>query len=254
MTAGQVFRWQEVEPDNWRGADGANWYQVQVCSGHLNIVSNADKKAFESLFRLDENYALLREEFCEREPRFREVADATKGLRSMRCSDPVEVLLAFICSSLNNIPRITNMMNHLAGGELFPRLEQIAMLQEQGLREAGFGYRAKYVCGASRLALELGGEDWLQSLRNQPTEMAIQELMTLPGVGRKVAECIALIGLDKTDAVPVDTHVAQAVKRIEKTSSTITNPKTRDWITERFGNKAGLAQQMLFYWNLTSKR
>lgn len=172
----------------------------------------------------------------------------------MRCADPVEVLFAFICSSLNNIPRITKMMNHLAGGEHFPRLDQIATVPEQELREAGFGYRAKFVCGSSRLALEKGGEDWLESLRDKETECAINELMSLPGIGRKVAECIALIGFDKTDAVPIDTHVAQAVKKLEKTNETITNPQVREWITSRFGNKAGLAQQMLFYWNLTAKR
>lgn len=32
-------------------------------------------------------------------------------------------------------------------------------------------------------------------------------LLELPGVGRKVADCVALFSLDQTSAVPVDTHV-----------------------------------------------
>jgi N-glycosylase/DNA lyase len=35
----------------------------------------------------------------------------------------------------------------------------------------------------------------------------IEALCTLPGVGPKVAACIALFSLDQNHAIPVDTHV-----------------------------------------------
>ncbi len=37
--------------------------------------------------------------------------------------------------------------------------------------------------------------------------------MALPGVGRKVADCVALFSLDQSDTVPVDTHVWQVASR-----------------------------------------
>lgn len=69
--------------------------------------------------------------------------------------------------------------------------------------------RAKYLTGTVK-ALQSkpgGGEEWLLSLRKLELEEVIDALTTLPGVGPKVAACIALFSLDQHDAIPVDTHV-----------------------------------------------
>lgn len=54
-----------------------------------------------------------------------------------------------------------------------------------------------------------GGVKWLSSLRELDLEKVIINLSTLPGVGPKVASCVALFSLDQHHAVPVDTHVWQ---------------------------------------------
>lgn len=72
-------------------------------------------------------------------------------------------------------------------------------------------YRAKYIIGTVN-ALQSkpgGGEEWLASLRNLDLQEVIDALSTLPGVGPKVAACIALFSLDQHHAIPVDTHVWQ---------------------------------------------
>jgi N-glycosylase/DNA lyase len=38
-------------------------------------------------------------------------------------------------------------------------------------------------------------------------------LCELPGVGAKVADCVCLMSLDKTNAIPVDTHVWQITEK-----------------------------------------
>ena len=71
--------------------------------------------------------------------------------------------------------------------------------------------RAKYIIGTVS-ALQSkpgGGEEWLASLRNMDLQEVIDALSTLPGVGPKVAACIALFSLDQHHAIPVDTHVWQ---------------------------------------------
>jgi len=71
--------------------------------------------------------------------------------------------------------------------------------------------RAKYIVGTVK-SLQLkpgGGADWLLSLRELVLEEVIGALCTLPGVGPKVAACIALFSLDQHHAIPVDTHVWQ---------------------------------------------
>jgi endonuclease III len=52
-----------------------------------------------------------------------------------------------------------------------------------------------------------GGQKWLASLREKELSDVIEALCTLPGVGPKVAACIALFSLDQNHAIPVDTHV-----------------------------------------------
>lgn len=69
--------------------------------------------------------------------------------------------------------------------------------------------RAKYIVGTVK-ALQSkpgGGAEWLSSLRGLELHEVIDALCTLPGVGPKVAACIALFSLDQHHAIPVDTHV-----------------------------------------------
>lgn len=71
--------------------------------------------------------------------------------------------------------------------------------------------RSKYIIGTVN-ALQskpCGGAEWLASLRLLDLQDAIDALSTLPGVGPKVAACVALFSLDQHHAIPVDTHVWQ---------------------------------------------
>ena len=57
--------------------------------------------------------------------------------------------------------------------------------------------------------LDKGGATFLQDLRAKSYEEARKELLTFPGIGPKVADCILLMSLDKPAAIPVDTHMFQ---------------------------------------------
>ena len=71
--------------------------------------------------------------------------------------------------------------------------------------------RAKYITGTVDVLQSKpdGGAQWLLSLRKLNLQEAIDALCTLPGVGPKVAACIALFSLEQHHAIPVDTHVWQ---------------------------------------------
>lgn len=144
----------------------------------------------------------------------------------------------------------------------FPSIEQLSSVSEERLRQAGFGYRAKYVVGAVE-ALQTkpgGGSKWLGSLRNQELPVVIDALCTLPGVGPKVAACIALFSLDQHHAIPVDTHVWQIAIRhyIPDLAGARLTPKLFSRVTEafvtRFGKYAGWAQTVLFIGELPSQK
>lgn len=91
----------------------------------------------------------------------------------------------------------------------FPTIDALAGATEEDLRLLGFGYRAKFIINSAKLVQGKpngGGHLWLQELRAQENRLAVQEaLMELPGVGRKVADCVALFSLDQAAAIPVDT-------------------------------------------------
>lgn len=163
------------------------------------------------------------------------------GVRILR-QDAWEALVGFICSSNNNIARISQMVEKLCvhygplvgsvGGTVFHDFPQPQALTgpgvEQHLRELGFGYRARYLYQtAVMVAEEKGGVEWLDSLRNPESpafgekamegeamqdagregyRKAHEELLALQGVGPKVADCVSLMGLGWGEAVPVDTH------------------------------------------------
>jgi N-glycosylase/DNA lyase len=85
---------------------------------------------------------------------------------------------------------------------------------EPQLRELGFGYRANFIAESIKMIEAKGGQTWLEGLRGKPLTEVREQLVTLKGVGNKVADCIALFSLDCSDCVPVDTHVFQiAVNR-----------------------------------------
>ena len=151
------------------------------------------------------------------------------GVRMLR-QDPVENLFTFICSSNNNISRIMGMVNKLCVhyGKIlacvdgvnihdFPHVKDLSGTDVEGkLRSLGFGYRAKYVSNTAQLLWKEHGENcekWLLSLREQPYGEVRKELMRFTGVGGKVADCVALMSLDKLESVPVDTHIWQVAAK-----------------------------------------
>lgn len=123
---------------------------------------------------------------------------------------------------------------------------------ESELSELGFGYRAKYIVGSAKLVSSNGGENWLNGLREVPREAAKVSLLSLPGVGPKVADCISLFSLDHLDVVPVDTHVWQMATKYMPSMASVSSPSPKlfgeigAFFIEKFGSKAGWAHTVLF--------
>lgn len=190
------------------------------------------------------------------------------GIRILR-QDPWETVVLFICSSNNNVKRISKMCDALCNeyGQFvanhdgvdyfsFPRPVDLAGPDvELRLRELGFGYRAKYIAATAQMFV--GSEkphislEKLEALRTELFDDAHAFLLQLTGVGPKVADCICLMALDKHDVVPVDTHVLQiAVRDYKYRGPRTMNKKTyemvRHHLANLFGEYAGWAQLVMF--------
>ena len=77
--------------------------------------------------------------------------------------------------------------------------------------------------------------------------------MKLSGIGPKVADCILLMSLDKTDAIPVDTHMFQIAAKSYlphlKGCKSVTDKvywEIGDHFRSLYGDYAGWAHSVLF--------
>lgn len=239
-------------------------------------------------FSLKHNAAALYDQWSKNDPNFRKKAPKFTGIRILS-QDAWEALIGFICSSNNNISRISQMVHKLCNhyGPLlgyigdepfhdFPAPEALAGQKvEAHLRELGFGYRAKYIAQTARMVSEEKPAAWLESLTNPENpgwgaekygkiervsyKEAHEELLSLSGVGPKVADCVCLMGLGWGEAVPVDTHVWQIAQRDykfgkvkTKTFSKVMYDSVGDHFRKIWGDQAGWAQSVLFTANLKS--
>jgi N-glycosylase/DNA lyase len=196
---------------------------------------------------LGPNLANLYLQWSSADRNFGKKAPKFAGVRILR-QDAWEALIGFICSSNNNIIRISQMVDklcthygpyigHLDGQSYhdFPPPSALTGKNvESHLRELGFGYRAKYIYQTAVTIAEERDGGWLDSLRNPESpilgskfgfagdmkpegrdgyRVAHERLLDLQGVGPKVADCVCLFGLGWGEAVPVDTHVWQIAQR-----------------------------------------
>ena len=252
-------------------------------------------------FALSLSLSALYKQWAASDANFARRAPAFTGIRILN-QDAWEALVAFICSSNNNISRISQMVHKLClhygpyvatiEGEPFhdfPAPDALSGPQvEAHLRQLGFGYRARYIAETAVIVSTQHSSNWLLRHRNpaspafgttittnpisrtKPSDPTTPEsdpatyraahaaLLSLPGVGPKVADCVCLMGLGWGEAVPVDTHVWQIAQRDYKfgtKSKTKTFTKAMyDAVGDHFrgiwGPQAGWAQSVLFTANL----
>ena len=126
----------------------------------------------------------------------------------------------------------------------FPTPTALACAGETELRKLKLGFRAKYVAkAAERVA---SGEIELEPLRHVEYEEAKRLLMSFPGVGDKVADCVLLFSLDKLSSCPIDRWVRRAIEEWYLDGEKLNYKSIRDWCLETWGEYAGYAQQYLF--------
>lgn len=234
---------------------------------------NVDAAFVKNYFGLDEDLPKILLEIGKDE-HVKTAAETFKGLRIVR-QDPWECLISYICATYKSIPAIKQMVSKLSNqfGEkmifegrdfyAFPTPATLANASIEKLKDCGLGYRARYVLETAR---KINDDANLEKLKRASYEEARCQLLELPGVGLKVADCILLFSLDKKESFPVDVWIKRAIMRhyadhfpkefIEKIS-TERSPTNREY--ERlnlfgrryFGKYAGYAQEYLYHYERT---
>ncbi|CAG8950501.1 hypothetical protein HYFRA_00006998 [Hymenoscyphus fraxineus] len=306
LRCGQSFRWRKLENEGWTCTLHGQILSLkqdesglQYRSMRPNISSSLDQKVqvtnaviddqneleeterlLKHYLNLEPNLSALYEQWSSVDPNFKKRAPRFTGIRILK-QDAWEALIGFICSSNNNIVRISQMVHNLClhYGPLighvnsqpfhdFPTPESLTgPTVESHLRELGFGYRARYIARTATIVAKEKPEGWLQSLCNNDDSpdqklppggregyrRAHEELLNLQGVGPKVADCVCLMGLGWGESVPVDTHVWQFAQRDykfgkgkHKSLTKATYDAVGDHFRQLWGIEAGWAHSVLF--------
>jgi N-glycosylase/DNA lyase len=256
LLCGQAFRWSPLPSGGYRGVVADTVVDIwQEASGGLRWESGPrpfGEDQVRSYFRLDDDLDAIRGSIGD--PKVDAAFDTYPGLRVLR-QDPWETLISFVISQVSNVPRISRTVESLSlnyGKNLgdgmsnsFPGPDDLARTDEGSLRLLGLGYRAPHIYRISNAVAD--GELFLEPLRFETYRVAKEELMRLPGVGPKVADCCLLFSLDHLEAFPVDRWVIRAVEEWYGTRPGMGQERMGEWARETFGEYAGYAGQYLFH-------
>jgi len=260
LDCGQVFHWRKRADGSWEGLIGEGHAVVREDNSRL-VVLQGEPGLVNRYFAMDHDLGGIYAGFPKDETMLAAL-DFCRGLRMIR-QPAWECLATFITSSMKQVAHIRQMSTALrarfgsavAGTDLrsYPTPDALASASEDELRACGLGYRAKNLrATAQRVA---SGAADLETMRELDDENLRDALCQLPGVGRKVANCVMLFGFEKLSAFPVDTWIARIMKRHYWRGRAKPTPAALEKkLAARFGPHAGYAQQYLFHHARSTER
>ena len=262
---GQCFRWNEQEDKSYTGIFKNNVLNVSKIGNDIIFEGMCDgeiEEIVKQYFDLNRDYEKIKETLSKIDQNMKTSVEYGKGIRILN-QDLWETIISFIISANNNIPRIKGIVERLSkkyGNEIiykeksyytFPTPEQLKDVTVQEYRELGLGFRDIRLYETTKMIL--GNQVNLEELSTNPNTHEVREkLLTLSGVGPKVADCILLFSdLKRFEVFPIAVWVRRVMNDlyIKNEDETKVSKKQIEKIAkEKFGDLAGLAQQYLFYW------
>ena len=262
---GQCFRFNKQEDESYTGVVGNNVINVKKVDNEIHIRSVGQDNLEElvvNYFDLNRNYEQIKDKLSKIDENMQKSISYGKGIRILN-QDLWETIISFIISANNNIPRIKGIIDRMSerygkkiifeGKEYytFPTIDELSKASVEDLRTLGLGFRDVRVYETTKMIKNK--EVDLEQLKNEKDFNKVRNtLLTLPGVGQKVADCILLFStLKRWEAFPIDVWVRRVMNELYIKNPDETKVKKEEIekiAYEKFGNLAGIAQQYLFYW------
>ena len=241
LECGQVFSYSK-EGEVYKVFPQNHFAEIFATETGYEIVTT-EPEFFEEYFDLKTDYSLIKDKLSKFKI-LKAPIDFGYGIRILK-QDLFETLISFIISANNNIKRIQLILGRLRdrlGGGAFPSYEKLKAQSVEFFTEVGAGYRAQYLYNVLRQVTPQQLRDW-QTL---DTENLRKNLLSLYGVGPKVADCILLFGYGRGDVFPVDTWIYQMYNTFYPKLDN--REQSRNNLVAEFGQLSGYAQQYLFYY------
>lgn len=262
---GQCFRWNKQPDGSYTGVFKGNVLNVAVENGQIVFKGICDgniQNIVNEYFDLHRDYTKIQESLSKIDEPLKISIQYGKGIRLLN-QDLWETIISFIISANNNIPRIKGIIERLSkqyGKQIkwnsqtyytFPTPEELSKASVADLRTLGLGFRDQRVDETTKIILNKQVD--LEKLKQETSTKKVREiLLTLPGVGPKVADCIMLFSTLKClDVFPVDVWVRRVMNELYfqlPEENKLKREQIEKLAYEKYGNLAGIAQQYLFYW------
>ena len=266
MECGQCFHFVKLDENDYvltakgrvlhvsQQADTVTFYDTEE-DEYVNV--------WKDYFDMDRDYSAVKKKLLENDNKLKDAIESMWGVRILN-QDFFETLISFIISQNKQIPHIKKIVADISakfgtykgtygGADMytFPTLEQLTNASEEDFKELKTGFRAPYIMDA--ITRNMAGQFNEKELKNMDYDSCIKELMTIKGVGEKVANCVSLFGLGKKEAFPVDVWIKRIMETMYFDGEDTPKDKIAAFAKEQFGDLGGFAQQYLFYYGKTIK-
>ena len=259
LECGQCFRWNKIDENTYIGVVKDRVLKVRQEGNKIFIKSDKEEnleKVVRYYFDLDKDYEKLEKKIVLIDDNIAKAVKNTSGLRNLN-QDFFEMLISYIISANNNIPRISKSVNEISkryGKEiefegkryyLFPTPDELRDVTIDEFRECGVGFRDKYIY---KTVEKINNKEIdLEQMQKLDTEKLKAALLSLMGVGPKVADCILLFSCARQEVFPIDVRVQRIMRRLYYNNEEVSKNEILRYARENFGENAGIIQQHLFY-------
>ena len=255
---GQCFRWIRQFDGSYTGVIRGQVFNIKKNNDSLLEIKTSltdCEEILQDYLDLKRDYAEIKSVLSE-DSIMKKAIDFGYGIRVLK-QEHWECLASFIISANNRIPMIMRSVENIAKsfgkpvefeGKIhfsFPEPEELVGIDEEKLALCGVGFRCKYIRHAARMVAS--GELDLNEVENMDSKTAREELMRIPGVGPKIADCVLLYSYGKPDVFPTDVWIKRVVEELYF-GRDAKLPEIQNFAVSKFGSLAGFAQQYLFYY------
>ena len=270
INSGQMFLWEKYK-NSWYGTYANYILKFSITKDEVEFCSTPKFDNWEHfIFRLDDDIRNIFSNFSN-DIILLKLLKRYTGLRLIR-QDPHQCMISFACSSNTNISMIRRMLKNLSmkfgiktriDNKIFftfPTMKNLYKASINELCSCSVGYRAKAIKSIAEKIVT--GALTIDELYQCKYDDARKTLTSIYGIGNKIADCILLFSLEKTEAFPIDVWMGRAIfmyykRLIHNRKVTFMNGNKNlsddqysvlsEIMRDHFGKYGGYAQQYLFY-------
>lgn len=259
LECGQCFHFDKLDEEVYEVVAFGRAVKMEQTDKVLRIYGSS-MEDYEGIWKLyldmDNDYGLIKQSVIKADGALKTAVDEKSGIHILN-QDFFETLISFIVSQNKSIPQIKQCVkniSHRFGDEVigyngeafyvFPDVQRLHDATEEELRECKVGFRAPYIKNATEAVYS--GAVTKEKLDELDIAQARELLMTIKGVGEKVANCVLLFGLGRREAFPVDVWMKRIMEQMYFDGKDTKKQDIEAFAVNKFGNLGGYAQQYLF--------